>query len=260
MQFTPRYLVNNRINIIANVAGFVTEYRPVYQRQIQVYKGIDNVLQFKLLNADQKPIPVASYTPRFVAFDENKNMIIERDCDLITGDDSAASRGLFTVTISENDLLNVKDQFLNYSIYLVDTAGAKSLTYANEHFGNSSIMKISSDAFPAPADSIELLTWQIENTNYWVTASANAQPTINGNEALHTAVVYTDGYVGTITVQSTLDNQIEVGTAWADTATSTFDGTESEPVPINFNGVFSYIRLKASADPAGKITKVLIRN
>jgi hypothetical protein len=260
MQFTPRYLVNNRINIVANVAGFVTEYRPVYQRQLQVYKGIDNVLQFRLLNADQKPVPVSAYTPRFVAFDENKNMIIDRDCDLITGDDSAASRGLFTVTISENDLLNVKDQFLNYNIYLVDSTGAKSLTYTNEHFGNSGVMKVSSDAFPVPANSVELLTWHIENSNYWVTSSSDAHPAINGNEALQTAVVYTDEYVGTVTVQATLDDQIEVGTYWADIATLTFDGTEAEPTPINFNGVFKYVRLKASADPAGKITKVLIRN
>jgi hypothetical protein len=260
MQFTPRYLVNNRINIVANVAGFVTEYRPVYQRQIQVYKGIDNVLQFKLLNADQKPVPISAYTPRFVAFDENKNMIIDRDCEIITGDDSAASRGLFTVTISESDLLNVKDQFLNYNIYLVDSVGTKSLTYANEHFGNSGIMKVSSDAYPAPANSEELLVWHIENNSYWVTDSSDAQPALNGNEALHTAVVYSTGYVGTITVQSTLDNQIEVGTYWADIATLTFDGTETAPVPVNFNGVFRYVRLKASADPAGKITKVLVRN
>ncbi len=269
MQFTPRYLVNNRINIIANVdptrleRAFVTEYRPVYQRQIQVYKGIDNVLQFKLLNAEQKPVTsIEELTPKFVAFDENKNMIIERDCIVLQETDSTVitNKGLFTVTITENDLLNVKDQFLNYSIYLVDNTGAKSLTYANEHFGNSSIMKISSDAFPAPANSEELLVWHIENNNYWVTNSSDAQPTINGNEALHTAVVYSTGYVGTVTVQATLDNQIEVGTYWADIATLTFDGTESEPVPINFNGVFSYVRLKASTNPTGKITKVLIRN
>jgi hypothetical protein len=120
MQFTPRYLVNNRINIVANVAGFVTEYRPVYQRQLQVYKGIDNVLQFKLLNAEQKPIPIETFTPMFVVFDENQNMIIERSCTLVPGDDSAALRGLFTVTITESDLLNVKDQFLQYNIYKLE--------------------------------------------------------------------------------------------------------------------------------------------
>ena len=52
MQLIPRYLVNNRTTIIANEAGFVTEYRPVYSRQIKVYSNIDNVLEFRVLNAD----------------------------------------------------------------------------------------------------------------------------------------------------------------------------------------------------------------
>ena len=53
---TSRYLAPNRINILANEAGFITEYKPVYSRALQVYKGIDNVLEFKVLNPDQKPI------------------------------------------------------------------------------------------------------------------------------------------------------------------------------------------------------------
>ena len=56
MQLIPRYLVKNKTTIVTNDTGFITEYRPVYTRQLQVYKGIDNVLEFKLLNADQKPV------------------------------------------------------------------------------------------------------------------------------------------------------------------------------------------------------------
>ena len=74
-QLIPRYLVNNRIQIIANDSGFVTEYRPVYQRQIKIYKNIDNKLQFRILNADQKPLSISGYTIKFNAFDENKSLI-----------------------------------------------------------------------------------------------------------------------------------------------------------------------------------------
>ena len=56
MQLLSRYLVNNTTTLVADVAGFITEYRPVYNRELQVYKGIDNTIQFKLLNADQKGI------------------------------------------------------------------------------------------------------------------------------------------------------------------------------------------------------------
>ena len=63
MQLTPRYLVNNVITIIASEVGITTEYKKVYTRQLKVYRGIDNRLQFRLVNADQKPISVTNYTP-----------------------------------------------------------------------------------------------------------------------------------------------------------------------------------------------------
>ena len=58
----------------------------------------------------------------------------------------------------------------------------------------------------------------------------------------------------------TLDNQINGNNDWDTIETVTFDGTETEPVFANVNGVFSYLRLKATADPTDKVTKVLIRN
>ena len=77
---------------------------------------------------------------------------------------------------------------------------------------------------------------------------------------MHTAVVYTDSYIGNVVVQATLENQVTGTTVWTDIATVTLVGTETEPTPVNFNGVFSYIRFQASADPADKITKILVRN
>ena len=41
---------------------------------------------------------------------------------------------------------------------------------------------------------------------------------INGNEALHTAAVYTSSYIGDVVVQATLDNQVTGSTQWADIA------------------------------------------
>ena len=262
MQLIPRYLVNNRITIIANEAGFVTEYRPVYSRQIKVYRGIDNVLEFRVLNADQKPIDVSSYTAKFQAFDENKNLIIEHDGSLVTLDDSAASRGLFTVTITDNDLLNVKQQYLSYNLYLVDANGNPVITYSTSHFDGCGTMYVDTCQFPGPRPSYNISTFTevTEDTPYWTSETLDAQPGINGNEALHTAVIYTSGYIGNVVVQATLDNAITGGTDWADVETVSFTGSETEPTPVNFNGVYSHLRFKATSTPADTISKILVRN
>ena len=257
MQLIPRYLVKNRSTIIANEAGFVTEYRPVYTRQLNVYKGIDNVLEFKLLNADQKPIDVSTYTPKFQAFDENKNLIVEHNGVTVN-----AALGLFKVTITDNDLLNVKQQYLNYNIHLIDSNSDPVLTYSDAYFGNSGTIYVSGEAFPGPRNTYSVTTFTevTEDTPYWTSETITAEPAINGNEALHTAVVYTNSYAGDIVVQATLDNQIIGGTNWADVATISFTGSETEPMPVNFNGVYSFLRFKSTANPADTIDKILVRN
>jgi len=258
MQLTPRYLVDNKITIIANDAGLITEYRPVYQRHIKVYKGIDNVLQFKVLNHDQKPVDITAQTPKLVVFDANKQMVIERDCT-VTDDGSTTTRGNCKVTITENDLLNLDTQFLSYNVYLVDGNSDKTLTYTNTHFGSDGVMHLEDNAFPGPIATYNISTFT-EVNEIWYSESIDAQPGINGNEALHTAAIYTDSYIGNVTVQGTLENQVTNATNWADLSTLTFTGSETEPKPINFNGVFSHLRVSASANPADKVTKILVRN
>lgn len=261
MQLLPRYLVLNRIDIIADVAGFITEYRPVYKRQLQVYKGIDNVIEFRLLNAEQRPISTTGYIPKFLAFDENKNLVIEHN-GVVLDDGSSATKGLFTVTITENDLLNFKEQYLSYNIYMVDNNNEKILTYTDSHFGNDAVIKISSQAYPGakPSKIVQQFTRVDQDDTVYVSETLDAEPGINGNEALHTAAIYTDNYSGTITIQGTLENQVTDFTNWADLTSIEFDGSETEPVPINFNGVLKHVRFKTSQTPTDKIVKILVRN
>ena len=266
MQLLPRYLLKNRTNVVVNDVGFVTEYRSVYNRQLKVYKGIDNVLEFRALNADQKPVDVSSYTPKFQAFDENNNMVLQYDGSIVAGDDSAATRGLFTVTVRESDLLSIPQQYLSYSVHLEDGDGDATLMYSDAAFGNAGTIFISGEAYPGPKATKTVSNFTqtgLESSPvmdpYWTSSVIDAEPGINGNDALHTIVAYTTDYVGELVVQGTLENQVSDDTAWTDIQTITL--TASDTVThANFNGVYSYIRFKVSADPADKINKVLVRN
>jgi len=260
MQLVPRYLVNNRTVVVLDEAGFTVEFRPVYQRNLYVYKGIDNVLQFQVKNADQKPVNITSYTPRFVAFDENSNQVLDIN-GVLLDDDSSATRGTFKVIIPENNLLNLKQQYLTYNIYMEDADNEKVLTYANEWFDATGVIYLSSRAFPGPRATGEINTFSkvSPSLDEWTSESLDAQPGINGNEALHTVAVYTSEYTGDVVVQGTLENQVTPNTVWADLTTLTA-ANETAPIYANFNGVFSYLRVKTTVDPADKITKILVRN
>lgn len=258
MQLIQRYLLKNRITLVVNEYGYSWEYMPVYNRQIKLFRGIDNTIQFRLLNADQKPIDLSLYTPKFVAFDENENLIFDKTGEINTIDDSSASRGLFTVTIYENDMLNLPQQFIRFNVYLIDVNGNKQITYNNSHFDNNGTIFIDHYAFPGPSEPIQLSTFT-ENGNFWTSESISAEPAINNNSALHTYAIYANGYIGNLELKGTLDTSSS-STDWALLDTITFDGSESEPVYGNFFGVFNYIQFAADANPANKLTKILIKN
>ena len=254
MKLIPRYLVNNRTVLVSNEAGLTTEYIKVYQRDLPVYKGIDNTLEFQLKNADHKPVSLANKTMKFRAYDENNRLVIEHDGEVVV-----ANKGLFKVVVTENDTLNLKQQYLKYSIHTVDANNNKEITYADEQSNATGTIYLSAESFPGPMSTYSVSSFS-EDNDVWYSESITAEPAINGNEALHTAAFYTDNYVGTITVQATLENQITGNTTWADITSVMFTGTETTPTPVNFNGVFSYLRFAASADTSNKVTKVLVRN
>ena len=256
MQLIPRYLVNNRTTVVVNDAGFATEFRPVYTKELNIYRGIDNNLEFKLVNADQKGKTLTGYTAKFVAFDENGDQVLNK-----TGTASTTVTGLFTVTVTESDIIDLEDQFLTYTVYLEDANGNKTLTYSNSHLTNNGYAKISSEAFPGARESINVTTFTqtVGGVSEWTTGAIDAEPQRNGNSALHTVAIYSSNFVGDVEIEASLSNQITNSMPWTKVATVTLNN-ETMPVDANFNGVYSYIRFRTTADPSSKISKILVRN
>jgi len=261
MQLVPKYLLNNSVTLTANLAGEITEYRAVYQRNINVARGIDNTIQFNVLNADQKPVSILNtYTPKFKLYDENNRLIVERDGTVI--ETSTPSKvGHFTVTISESDLLNIKSQYLHYTVFLLnDSDNTKTILHSGTNFENKGTIYVSADEFPGPLDSYSVSTFIEDNpsSGVFISETVTAEPTINGNSALHTVAYYLDQAIGDIVVQGTLDNQPNANTFWSDI--NTFTATDSDSIKyVNFNGVFNHLRFKHTLT-SGSVTKILIRN
>lgn len=260
MQLTYRYLATNKSVLIADLTNNITEYRPVYTRNMTVYRGIDNTLTFEIKNPDQKPISILNtYTPKFVMFDENNNLIVERS-GTIKETSTPSYKGQFTVNVTENDLLNIKEQFCSYNVYLVATSGDKTLTYANSHYGAKGVIKVEGEAFPGPADTYNIKTFTETgiDTDIYVSETITAEPAKNGNEALHTAAVYSTDFTGDVHIQATLDNAVTGSTYWGNIGTLTLS-EPSTPMYINFNGVYNHLRVQYEKKN-GTIDKVLVRN
>ena len=269
MQLIPRYLYKNSVDVVSNDIGFVVEYRPVYSRNINVYKGVDNNIQFRMLNADQKPINISGQVIQFEAFDDEKDQVLVYEATIQDDGTTQSTRGMFYVTILENDLLNIPSQYLTYTVFQKEACDSRGLTYSDRNFGACGTIYVSDCAQPTIKSSNKVVNWQPIN-NTWVAGydSVNkitAQPKINKNKAVHTVAFYTDaynnnGYVGNVQIQGTLDNQVTGENDWYTIDTVQFNGTEERPVFNNFKGVYSYLRFVADTDPDDKLVKILVRN
>ena len=157
--------------------------------------------------------------------------------------------------------------FLTYSIHFDTPLGETRLAYVNSHFGACNFIKVNDCVFPDPSlpKVVKVFiedapTYYNNMSNNWISETIYADPESNGGHGLHTVAIYSDEYDGEITVQSTLENQVTEFTQWVDLATIQFYGDESEPVTANFNGIYTYMRFKASSNPTDKINKILVRN
>ena len=143
---------------------------------------------------------------------------------------------------------------------MVATSGSKTLTYANTHYGAKGVIKVEGDAFPGPAETYNLKTFTETGvgTNIYNSETITAEPAKNGNEALHTAAVYSTGFTGDVLIQATLDNAVSNSTYWGTVGTLSLSNP-STPKYINFNGVYKHLRVRYTKEN-GTIDKVLIRN
>tara|TARA_B110000503_G_scaffold134289_1_gene213047 strand:+ start:3231 stop:3998 length:768 start_codon:yes stop_codon:yes gene_type:complete len=255
MQLVSRYLVKNHsVVVIDDFAGNV-EYRKLYQRNIKVTKGIDNVISFEIKNGDHKPVSILNtYTPYVEVFTEDK-VLLKRYTGTIKETSTPLYKGQFTINITDSDTLNIDGQYMSYVVYLNKTAdGTNTLTYADTQYGPSGTIELSGRAFPGPLDSKSVTTW-ISN----ISSVVDAQPQMNSNEALHTVAIYTTGFDGTVKVQGTLGTSDS--SSWFDITTETL-ASPSTPHYVNFNGVFSNLRFVKANDSnnVGTVDKILVRN
>ena len=128
----PVYLYSNRITILINLDNNLTntEWRIVYQRNIKIYKGINNVIELELKNLDQKRIEIGSAELKLVLMDQSRNQIATYTA--LSLEDSTI-KGLARITIPSTDLEDFSPQYLRFLVFRQSVED--TLTYTDSQFG-----------------------------------------------------------------------------------------------------------------------------
>jgi hypothetical protein len=212
MQKISSYLYPNRIQLLADLAGFTTEYTNVYQRNVKLYKGIDNVLEFDIKNADQKRIDLATLDTDSIKLnimDAMGNGIAQYDVVPTT------LKGLATTTVLATDLEGLDHQFLSYSVVAAqDTVPV--ILYGDSRFGAIGKMELVGSIMPITRSP------RVYNT-------FTAEIDLKGEPTWHSSAIPTKFYEAIPTTELAFDIDITgfVGSIWIEATKNTTMNTEA---------------------------------
>lgn len=259
MQKISSYLYPNRIELLADLAGFTTEWTNVYQRTVKIYNGIDNTLEFDIKNADQKRIDLDTLTNiELNVMDSSGNALLNSPY-CVTKLDQTSYKGLASVTIPKEDLEELAEQYLRYSVTAVKN-GKDVILYGDSRFGATGTLELINNAMPVVRNDriYKTFTSEIDLKGHPTYHSTAIPATFYEAEKTQSLSfnVELSGFTGSVwlegTKESTLRTEAWKGAAYLSSYTfEDFTGTWS--VPNQNIGEYKYFRISYTTPRANGI-------
>lgn len=258
MQKITSYLYPNRIEAIANLGSFTVEFANVYQRNIKLYQGIDNKIEFDLKNADQKRLDLTTFKQiELNIMDVAGNALPNSPYTI----EPTSSRGIGIVVIPEDDLVDLSEQYLKYSVTgLLDNTDV--LFYTDTNFNGCGTIEVLGNAMPRFREPAVYTTFTSEVDYKGIPVWHSVAIPVKFTEAVKTATINLEiavkGFVGTVWIDATDADTItnetyrKIGKPWGSWHQRTEDGLFTGVIPYGFNlNVENYSYLRVSFQSPG---------
>ena len=252
MQKISSYLYPNRIQLLADLATYNVEYTNVYQRIVNIYQGIDNVIEFDIKNADQKRIDLTTITSIQLNVMDAMGNALPNSPYTVT---PTALKGIATVTIPKEDLAGLDPQFLRYSVTgLKDSQDV--IFYGDSRFGAVGKMELVGSAMPVTRKDRVYDTWTAEIDLKGMPIYHSSAIPAKFYEAVKTETmnfeIHAVGFIGSVWIDATTMGTTNVeafkaaGKPFGSWTQVTDDGKYTGIVPFGTNipvGDYQYFRV-----------------
>jgi len=272
MQFNPVYLYVNKLDVFTTPADtWPTErYRRVYNRNLKIFRGVDNRIDIQVRNSDQKASNIVGSTLVF-------NLVSQDTKDLVLQKDFAAmdlATGKVTVIITADELLDLDLGFYNYSIVkevrsIVDSTdyvvNSKMPLYMDSQYDTVGTLEITGDVYGGVADSVTVTTFNYTNpftqgatdpAPWYVSEIIDARPKTSPAYPIHTFQFYSTNYKGTVEIQASLDDQGATPreTKWITVSTVNLSTEQYK----NITGKYNWFRIKHTPGEISSVARFTI--
>jgi hypothetical protein len=192
----------------------------VYNRNLKIYRSVDNRIDLQVRNSDQKASNITGSTLVFnLVTRETQDLVLQKDCTAVD-----ITTGKVTVVLTEQEMLDIDPGHYSYSITrevreTIDSTDYKvtsrSPMYMDSQYGTIGTIEVSGDVSGAIDESVVVdkfnytnpFTQGDETPKFYISSIIDARPTINTANSLHTFQFYHTNYVGSVTIQGNIDEQ-----------------------------------------------------
>jgi hypothetical protein len=267
MQKISSYLYPNRIELLLDLAGFTVEFTSVYQRNVKIYNGIDNTIEFDIKNADQKRIDLTTLSVIELNVMDVSGTALPNSPYQVTP--ILEKKGIAYVTIPQEDLADLTPQFLTYSVSAVKN-GRDVMLYADTRFGAVGTIELIGNAMPTFRDDriYKTFTGEIDFMGNVVYHTSAIPATFY--EAVPTTQLSFEisitGFIGKIWLEGTTASTISVNSYLHAQALASQSILVARSTPVVFNNIdvayFKYFRVLYQGNspirPTGTVDKVTV--
>jgi hypothetical protein len=275
MQFNPVYLYVNKLDVFTTPTDtWSTErYRRVYNRNLKIFRGVDNRIDIQVRNNDQKASNIVGSTLVFnLVSQSTKHLVFQKDFTAME-----LATGKVTVIITAEELLDLDMGFYNYSVIkevrsTVDstdyTVTSKMPLYMDSQYDTVGTLEITGDVYGDVSNSMNVSTFNYTNPftqgasepfPFYTSEIIDASPNTSPAYPIHTFQFYTTNYTGTVEIQASLDAQGATPreTKWATVATVDLLTERYK----NVTGKYNWFRIKhiPATNNTGTVDKILYR-
>ena len=232
------YLYNQRqyVVLLERTASPTRRYETVYAKDLILNRGVDNLLEFALINQEQKPVDISNktITARILSYD-GKTLLIQKSCEPIF-----PLTGITSLRISAAELEHIDDQLCYYSLE-IPVQQFDYPVFVDSSGGARGVIRIVDSVLPSFVASRE------------ITIPSHPKPSPTESKTYYSSVFYTnvgnfytlqiatDRFTGSTQIQgSTL---IDFSTYYNIDSESSFTDHTGSRV-YNVNGFHPYLRVQ----------------
>jgi hypothetical protein len=245
----------------------------VYNRNLKIFRGVDNRIDIQVRNNDQKASNIVGSTLVFnLVSQSTKHLVFQKDFTAME-----LATGKVTVILTADELLDLDMGFYNYSVIkevrsTVDstdyTVTSKMPLYMDSQYDTVGTLEITGDVYGDVSNSVNVSTFNytnpftqgaVEPFPFYISQIIDAAPNTSPAYPIHTFQFYTTNYTGTVEIQASLDAQGATPreTKWATVATVDLLVEQYK----NVTGKYNWFRIKhiPATNNTGTVDKILYR-